>query len=386
MNIQLGKEKYSERLARYVIIAIFLTIAYFICKMFGNVIMYILGAAVVSLVGRPLMTLMGKIRIRRKPLPVWLCALVTILLVVSVLLGIFFLVTPVFTGIAADISKANITDSARTLIRPLRRWNDYLRMTFPSLGYDFKIENFMFKHLSSIFDVSKFSNVISGLASFIASFGVGLFSIIFIAFFFVKDEHLFANIVASFIPDEYEVKARESMGEIGTLMSRYFSGLLIEMTGVAIIDFLGLLLIAKMGVKYSLGIAFMAGLLNIIPYLGPLMGEALGVILAVVIKYCCATSYGLDVQVVPFMLIVLGIMLCAQFVDNVVYQPLIYSSSIKAHPLEIFIVLLLGGSFGGILGMLIAVPAYTVVRVIAIHFFGDVKAVKRLTRGGQSAK
>ena len=386
MNIQLGKEKYSERLARYVIIAIFLTIAYFICKMFGNVIMYILGAAVVSLVGRPLMTLMGKIRIRRKPLPVWLCALVTILLVVSVLLGIFFLVTPVFTGIAADISKANITDSARTLIRPLRRWNDYLRMTFPSLGYDFKIENFMFKHLSSIFDVSKFSNVISGLASFIASFGVGLFSIIFIAFFFVKDEHLFANIVASFIPDEYEVKARESMGEIGTLMSRYFSGLLIEMTGVAIIDFLGLLLIAKMGVKYSLGIAFMAGLLNIIPYLGPLMGEALGVILAVVIKYCCATSYGLDVQVVPFMLIVLGIMLCAQFVDNVVYQPLIYSSSIKAHPLEIFIVLLLGGSFGGILGMLIAVPAYTVVRVIAIHFFGDVKAVKRLTRGGQSGK
>lgn len=386
MNIQLGKEKYSERLARYVIIAIFLTIAYFICKMFGNVIMYILGAAVVSLVGRPLMTLMGKIRIRRKPLPVWLCALVTILLVVSVFLGIFFLVTPVFTGIAADISKANITDSARTLIRPLRRWNDYLRMTFPSLGYDFKIENFMFKHLSSIFDVSKFSNVISGLASFIASFGVGLFSIIFIAFFFVKDEHLFANIVASFIPDEYEVKARESMGEIGTLMSRYFSGLLIEMTGVAIIDFLGLLLIAKMGVKYSLGIAFMAGLLNIIPYLGPLMGEALGVILAVVIKYCCATSYGLDVQVVPFMLIVLGIMLCAQFVDNVVYQPLIYSSSIKAHPLEIFIVLLLGGSFGGILGMLIAVPAYTVVRVIAIHFFGDVKAVKRLTRGGQSAK
>lgn len=383
MNIQLGKEKYSERLARYVIIAIFLTIVYFICKMFGNVIMYILGAAVVSLVGRPLMTLLGKIRIRRKPLPVWLCALVTILLVVSVFLGIFFLVTPVFTGIAADISKANITDSARTLIRPLRRWNDYLRMTFPSLGYDFKIENFMFKHLSSIFDVSKFSNVISGLASFIASFGVGLFSIIFIAFFFVKDEHLFANIVASFIPDEYEVKARESMGEIGTLMSRYFSGLLIEMTGVAIIDFLGLLLIAKMGVKYSLGIAFMAGLLNIIPYLGPLMGEALGVILAVVIKYCCATSYGLDVQVVPFMLIVLGIMLCAQFVDNVVYQPLIYSSSIKAHPLEIFIVLLLGGSFGGILGMLIAVPAYTVVRVIAIHFFGDVKAVKRLTRGGQ---
>lgn len=323
MNIQFGKEKYSERLAKYVIIAIFLAIAVLVCKLFGNVIMYILGAAVVSLVGRPLMIWMGKIRIRKKPIPIWLCALVTILLVVSVFLGILFLVTPVFTGIASDISKANITDSARTLIRPLRRWNDYLRMTFPSLGADFKIENFLLSNLNSIFDVSKFSNVISGLASFVASFGVGLFSIIFISFFFVKNENLFANIIVSFIPDEYEARARESMGEI------------------------------------------------------------MGVILAVIIKYCCATSYGLDVQIVPFMLIVLGIMLCAQFVDNVVYQPLIYSSSIKAHPLEIFIVLLLGGSFGGILGMLIAVPAYTVVRVVAIHFFGDVKAVQRLTGGGQ---
>ena len=386
MNISIGKEKSSEKLARYVIIAIFLAIAFLICKLFGNVIMYILGAAIVSLVGRPLMTLMGKIRIRNKPLPSWLCALVTILLVVSVFLGIFFLVTPVFTGIASDISKANLTDSAKTLIKPLRRWNEYLRATFPALGADFKIENFMFKNFTSFFDVSKFSNIISGLTSFLASFGVGLFSIIFIAFFFVKDEKLFANIVASLIPDEYEVQARDSMREIGNLMSRYFSGIVIEMLGVAFLDFLGLFLIAKMGVKYSIGIAFLAGLLNIIPYLGPLMGEALGVILAVIIKYCCASSYGLDVNVVPFILIILAIMLCTQLVDNVVYQPLIYSSSIKAHPLEVFIVLLLGGSFGGILGMLIAVPAYTVLRVIAIHFFGDAKVVKRLTGAPEGDK
>ena len=79
-----------------------------------------------------------------------------------------------------------------------------------------------------------------------------------------------------------------------------------------------------------------------------------------------------------FALIVLAIMLTTQLVDNFVYQPLIYSTSIKASPLEIFIVILLAGHMGGVAGMLVAIPAYTVVRVIASRFFPDLKLVKRL--------
>ena len=148
------------------------------------------------------------------------------------------------------------------------------------------------------------------------------------------------------------------------------------MLGVALIDFLGLWLIARLDFSYAIGIAFIAGLLNVIPYVGPLIGEGLGVVFGIVLKL--GTGAGLDVNLWVFALIILAIMLTAQFIDNFVYQPLIYSTSIKAHPLEIFVVLLMAGHIGGTLGMLVAIPAYTVVRVIAIRFFYKYKVIQRL--------
>ena len=71
-------------------------------------------------------------------------------------------------------------------------------------------------------------------------------------------------------------------------------------------------------------------------------------------------------------------MLTAQLIDNFIYQPVIYSTSIKAHPLEIFIVFLMAGHLGGTIGMLVAIPAYTVVRVMAFRFFYRFKPIQRL--------
>ena len=113
-----------------------------------------------------------------------------------------------------------------------------------------------------------------------------------------------------------------------------------------------------------------------IPYVGPLMGEVIGVVLGVVIKF--STGTGLDVHIWVFALVILAIMLAVQFIDNFIYQPVIYSTSIKAHPLEIFIVLLMAGHIGGTIGMLVAIPAYTVVRVVALRFFYRFKPIQRL--------
>jgi predicted PurR-regulated permease PerM len=68
------------------------------------------------------------------------------------------------------------------------------------------------------------------------------------------------------------------------------------------------------------------------------------------------------------------------FLDTMLFQPMIYSKSVKAHPLEIFIVILIGGSLGGIIGMLIAIPSYTLLRVIAREFFYKFRVVEKLTR------
>ena len=168
-----------------------------------------------------------------------------------------------------------------------------------------------------------------------------------------------------------------TLSDIKQLLSRYFGGLLLEMFGVALIDFLGLWLIARLDFSYAIGIAFIAGILNVIPYVGPLIGEAIGVILGVILKV--GIGAGLAVNVWVFAMIILAIMLTAQLIDNFIYQPVIYSTSIKAHPLEIFIVLLMAGHIGGTVGMLVAIPAYTVVRVIAIRFFYRFKPIQRLS-------
>jgi predicted PurR-regulated permease PerM len=214
------------------------------------------------------------------------------------------------------------------------------------------------------------------VASLVSSAFVGLFSVVFISFFFLKDSNLFGRIICALVPDRIEHTMTATINDIKQLLSRYFVGLLLEMLGVALIDCLGLWLIARLDFSYAIGIAFIAGLLNVIPYVGPLMGEAVGVFLGVILKI--GTGAGLNVNLWVFALIILAIMLTAQLIDNFIYQPVIYSTSIKAHPLEIFIVLLMAGHIGGTVGMLVAIPAYTVLRVIAIRFFHRFKPIQRL--------
>ena len=139
-----------------------------------------------------------------------------------------------------------------------------------------------------------------------------------------------------------------------------------------------MLFIARLGFNAAIGIAFLTGIFNVIPYIGPLLGGAIGTILGVTLKYTSATPLGLDVNFWAFTAILIAIFCFTQLVDNFLYQPLIYSTSIKAKPLEIFIVLLAVGHAGGPLAMIIAIPLYTVVRVIAFRFFGHMKAIKRL--------
>ena len=180
------------------------------------------------------------------------------------------------------------------------------------------------------------------------------------------------------LPSRFSVAAVKALSDIGHLLTRYFSGVLIEMTGVALVNFIGLLLIARLGFNAAIGIAFLTGILNIIPYVGPLLGGALGTILALVIKYSSAVPLGLDVSFILFTVIIIAIFCFTQLIDNFLYQPLIYSTSIKSTPLEIFIVLLIAGHIGGPLGMIIAIPSYTAARVIAFRFFGHIKAIRRL--------
>lgn len=368
------KERNVDRLSGYLIKFGGLAIIAALCWYFKNILIYIIVAFVVSLVGRPIMKLLKKFQIKKFHLPDWFSAVLTILIILSLLILIVTQLIPLVSNIVRDASMLN--NGLALESNPVDKVNAWLIRVFPDLGHDFDLMALVMDKLRELVSFSNVSGFVGSVASLVSSAFVGLFAVVFISFFFLKDSNLFERIIYALVPDRIEQTMHATLNDIKQLLSRYFVGLLLEMIGVALIDFLGLWLIARLDFSYAIGIAFIAGLLNVIPYVGPLMGEAIGVILGIVLKV--GVGAGLDVNVWIFALIILAIMLTAQLIDNFIYQPVIYSTSIKAHPLEIFIVLLMAGHIGGTVGMLVAIPAYTVVRVIALRFFHRFKPIQRL--------
>ena len=370
--------RYTERLAKYILIAAGAAIILGLCWFFRDIIAYILAAVVVSLIAKPLVNVLKKISIKGKHAPDWLLAALALTLVLACFLTFAYIVVPIAGGIIKNISLGNIETSLKSIAGPLADLNTFLTQTFPRLGENFRIEVAIVQEMQHMFNLSQFSSLIGSAASFFTSLAIGLFSVVFISFFFIKDDGLFTEIVCALVPDKHEETTEKALSDIGHLLSRYFIGVLLEVIGVALINFLGLSLIARLGVNAALGIAVITGILNVIPYVGPLIGVVTGTILGLIIKYSSLVPLGLDVGFLAFTAILIAILFFTQLVDNFVYQPLIYSTSIKAKPLEIFIVLLMVGYIGGPLAMIIAIPSYTVVRVIAFRFFGHIKAIKRL--------
>ena len=370
--------RYTEKLAKYILIAAGAAIILGLCWFFRDIIAYILAAVVVSLIAKPLVKVMKKISIKGKHAPDWLLAALALILVLACFLTFAYIVVPIAGGIIKNISLGNIETALKSIAGPLADLNAFLVQSFPRLGEDFRIEVAVVQEMQNMFNLTQFSSLIGSAASFFTSLAIGLFSVVFIGFFFIKDDGLFTEIVCALVPDRHEETTEKALSDIGHLLSRYFIGVLLEVIGVALINFLGLSLIARLGVNAALGIAVITGILNVIPYVGPLIGVVSGTILGLIIKYSSMTPLGLDVGFWAFAAILVAILYFTQLVDNFVYQPLIYSTSIKAKPLEIFIVLLMVGYIGGPLAMIIAIPSYTVVRVIAFRFFGHIKAIKRL--------
>lgn len=373
------KERGVDRLSRYIIYGVAAAIALAAGWYFRNVIIYVILAAVVSLLGKPVMNLLRHVKIRKKSMPDWLQAVLVIVFILSIFLVIFTQVIPVVVGIVQKIfdnlSASDYSLPVDTYTASVNAVNAWMISHFPQFGPDFRIESAIGSFLRKTFDLTSLSSLIEYIASFFVSFGVGIFSVVFISFFFIKDPMLFRKIVGALVPDRIENKVIDAIGDIEHLLSRYFVGLLVEVIGVAVLNFLFLWLIARIGFNAAIGIAFITGILNIIPYVGPLVGTVIGTILATVLKFSAA---GLTIHFWGFVLVLLALFMVTQLVDNFLFQPLIYSTSIKASPLEIFIVLLIAGNTAGVLGMLVAIPAYTVIRVVAGHFFGDIKAIRRL--------
>lgn len=229
------------------------------------------------------------------------------------------------------------------------------------------------KQIYSAFNPSQLSGFVSSTLSLLGSLLVFITSVSFITFFFLKDQELFGNFLKSIVADKHMDEVERALSEIKRMLTRYFGGILLQIT---IITSLVSVALTLLGVPSAFLIGFFAGIINVIPYVGPLIGGIFGILITI------STNLDADFysETLPLIIQVFIVFFTMQMVDGFILQPFIFSNSVSAHPLEIFIVIIIGWQIGGILGMLVATPGYTVIRVVASVFLSELKIVQSLTQ------
>lgn len=339
---------------------------------FREVVIYILVSALFAIVGRPLVRLLCKVKIKHFTMPRWLAATITLVLLWIVIGGLVALVVPLIAGKIYELSSLDLRSALEGIQEPLERLQNYISAIFVLPESHASISDVLVSTLRRFLNYDTVNAVVTSIINMGMSVVVVLFSVSFITFFFLKEDGLFSNMVSAIFPDKYAENVHRAIDKVSLLLSRYFTGLLTESLIITTIIAVVLLLFG-MRVEDACFIAVIMGLLNVIPYAGPAVGVLVSVFIGVVSPIeGCTIAYTLAV-ICCTICVVKGM-------DDFVLQPTIYSSKVSAHPLEIFIVILMAGSVGGIVGLLVAVPSYTVLRVFAKEFFSEVSLVRKLTK------
>ncbi|MFM1878060.1 MAG: hypothetical protein RLZZ241_926 [Bacteroidota bacterium] len=358
----------SQGIVRAVLIIAAIVIGCYFIYVVRSVIAYIVIAAILALIGRPILVFLCK----RLKFPNNLAVLTVILLLLSILAGIASLFIPLLREQGKNLSlldRENLKSNLGSLYLEITA---YFGTSTQEIKEIFRQSNFE-KTLLSGLDIGFIPNLLNGLMSLLTSVSIGLFSVLFITFFFLKDSYLLQRSLLLIVPEKSGPGILKSIQKIKTLLSRYFLGLILQVLVLFTIYTIALLLI---GIKDAVVIAFLCALFNIIPYVGPLLGAVLMIILSM------TSNLGSDFSsvILPNVgWVILGLII-GQLVDNFLSQPIIFSNSVKSHPLEIFLVILCAGLLFGITGLIIAVPGYTVIKVILKEFLAENRLVKRLTQ------
>jgi len=343
-----------------ILLGVFL-LGYFILKI-QSVIIYIIIAAILSLIARPII-----IFLRRKlKFPNTIAVVTTMLLFLGIITGVIILFIPLITEQGKSLSLLQVDELQQNIQNIFNQITSY----FSTRGIDVLGE---LKNVDFVSQFEAIPNLLNYVLGTVGSLSVGLFSILFISFFFMKDSHLLKNGVMTIIPNGTETRFSKSLETINNLLSRYFIGLIFQ---ISILFILYTIVLLIFGINNAVVIAFLCALLNLIPYVGPLIG-------AVIMLFLSMTSnIGQDFQteILPTTIYVMIGYFIAQLVDNFVSQPVIFSKTTKSHPLEIFLIIIIGGLLFGIFGMITAVPLYTALKVILKEFLSENKIVKSLTK------
>ena len=365
-----------KNLSRYVILGAAVAVAGFLLWYFSNILTYILIAAALSLIGKPVVSFFRNLEVWKHNLPDWLSAFLALLCLVGVFIAFIVFFVPVLADFAATIGNIDLTVLESRLSVPLDRLNAFLDELFHNSLEHVTVGSLIQAVLSPVIDLDRLEFFFASLAGRTVNFFINFFVVMFITFFFLKEQHIFTNMVASLFSDKNEPGARRALKNSYALLTRYFIGIFAEIAAVTILNTLGWTFLCGIPLRMAVVMAFRSGVLFVIRYIGPLSG-ILGVLFTGFLHYYYAGSSAFGI--VWFLVLVFLVFLLTYIIDLLAFHPYIYAKSVKAHPLEIFLVILAGAGIGGITGMLIAIPAYTVLRVFAGEFLYNFKIVRKLT-------
>ncbi len=339
---------------------------------FGAILTYLLLAWVLSLLGRPVSVfLRRRVRFRRFRLGETGAAILTILFFYLIFLGAILLFVPTIAhqaGILANIDYAAI---GKKLEEPFEALDINLHR-YGLLPPGETLARHTQEILLRWFGPEQIGSLLGIFISTAGDLIIGIAAVTFILFFFLQDNALFTGILHAFVPNEYEGKVKQAVQDSSTALTNYFSGLIVQLSSFSLVV---TVLLWLLGVRENtLLLGAIGGLFNIVPYVGPLVGNVFACFITIA-SHLDLPLYDLGILLAK----VVGSFAIAQFIDNNLLGPYIFSRSVQAHPLEIFLVTLAAAQVGGVVGMILAIPVYTILRVLARTFLSEFKLVQRWT-------
>ena len=349
------------------IITLLAIIAFF--YLFTNVVVYLIISLVLALLGSPIVKLISNIQIGRFRISAAISAVITLVFffVVVYIIGVIFL-PPLITQITF-LSNSNFHE----VIHNIFIYYPKLKHTLASFGSEQQIMTSVVAQVNHFLNFENVSFVFNNTISYTGTILGGFFSVLFITFFFLKDGKMVVRSLILITPSSYETEMLDIFRTSKKMLSKYFTGLFIDMI---LVCFIVTLLMWLFGIKNALVIGCLAGVMNVIPYIGPIITLFFAIFLG--ISGCIEfNQYELiSLTILKICIILLG----TNLVDALLIQPTIFSNTVKAHPLEIFLVILMASAVGGVLGMVLAIPCYTLLRIIAKEFLDHFKFFKKLTQ------
>jgi predicted PurR-regulated permease PerM len=341
---------------------------------FREIVVYILVSGVLSIMGRPLVDLICRLRIRKWHFPRALGALLTLIIIWGGIILFFSIFIPLITRQIDQLSTIDSSRIVQLIEGPIKRFENLFRAFNKDISSEVSIKSYIVAKVAGVLNINLIQSFISSAISTFGNLLIAIFSITFITFFFLKDQKLFFESILIWIPDKYTDNVSRALFSIKRLLTRYFIGIIIQSTCIMILVTTGMTIVG-IDFQQALVMGLILGILNVIPYVGPW----LGLFIALIMGIASHMNQDFNEVVIPLITYMIIVEAIVHLIDNIVFQPVIFSNSVKAHPLEIFIVVLAAGFAAGVPGMILGIPAYTVLRVLAREFFNNFKAVQRIT-------